>query len=152
MSRNTASAIIGANRSIKYGLRKHHDGETFVLNGEKWSVAKLIGALDAEDAQFRTAKRARGVWLLEVAQLRKRIRTNHVLRLAIRAFVELRHGSASEALRDYGFKPRKRKKPSIETMRRAVEKRRATRAARGTMGPRQRKKIKGVMPAEAQPK
>jgi hypothetical protein len=52
-------------------------------------------------------------------------------------------GVDAPVLRDFGLKPATKPKVSVETKRRAVEKRAATRRLRGTMGRRQRKKVKG---------
>ena len=56
-------------------------------------------------------------------------------------------GDASEPLSDFGMTPRKAKKPNLETKTAAVAKTKATRKARGTMGPKRRKSIKGTVPA-----
>jgi hypothetical protein len=45
-------------------------------------------------------------------------------------------------LHDFAIKPRRRTRPSAETLRGAVEKRRETRKLRGTMGKKQRRAIK----------
>jgi hypothetical protein len=151
MSRDTEKSIYNANRGIRQGLLKHQAGKTLTLNGQKWPVAKMIAALDAEDAQFAKTRFARASWLGEVMILRKLIKANHRLRLSMRVFAELTHGAKHTALGDYGFKVRTRKKQTPVTKTLAAAKRRATRAARGTMGPRQRAKIKGVLPTASAP-
>src|SRR5262249_43378232 len=52
-------------------------------------------------------------------------------------------GEGNTQLREFGARPYVRRRPSTATMKLAVEKRRATRALRRTMGRRQRAKIKG---------
>jgi hypothetical protein len=56
-------------------------------------------------------------------------------------------GNASEPLSDFGMAPPKVTKPDLETKTAAVEKIKATRKARGTMGSKKRKSIKGTVPA-----
>ena len=51
-------------------------------------------------------------------------------------------GESPAMLGDFGLKPRKKAKMSAEKMLRTVEKRNATRKARGTMGRRQKKALK----------
>jgi hypothetical protein len=55
-------------------------------------------------------------------------------------------GDASEPLSDFGLSPRKTVKPNLEVKSTAVVKGKATRKARGTMGPKKKKAIKGTVP------
>jgi hypothetical protein len=57
------------------------------------------------------------------------------------------YGNASEPLSDFGMSPRKVAKPKLATKVVAVDKAKATRKARGTLGPKKRKSIKGTVPA-----
>jgi hypothetical protein len=59
------------------------------------------------------------------------------------SIVRGRHGKSSERLLEYSIAPAKPRKVSAETKLAAVAKGLATRAARGTMGKRQRAKIRG---------
>jgi hypothetical protein len=56
-------------------------------------------------------------------------------------------GDASEPLADFGMNPRKVTKPNLDTKTAAVVKNKATRKARGTMGSKKRRSIKGTVPA-----
>jgi hypothetical protein len=65
---------------------------------------------------------------------------------SLRSFVMLKFGSnAIATLADFGFQPRKRTVPTVDTKAAAAEKSLATRAARHTMGPKQKAKIKGTV-------
>jgi hypothetical protein len=148
MGRNTEVAIRAANTRIKDGLHKHYATQPLIINGVKWTAAKIIAALETEEAQFDEASLNRAAWLAAVKALRKTTQVNHQLRLALRATLEATHGRNSEAVTDFGYAWRTRRRPAAETIKVAVNKRRATRAARGTLGPKQRKPIKGVVPAK----
>jgi hypothetical protein len=149
MSRYTEINILAANRSIKSGLSEYYPTQPLVINGVKWTPAKIITALETEEAQFKEARLHRDAWHLAARALRKTIRVNHQLRLALRLTLEATHGRTSVVVASFGYSRPKRRKPNIETAARAVEKRLATRAARGTRGRRQRREIKGVVPAPA---
>jgi hypothetical protein len=55
---------------------------------------------------------------------------------------------ASSVLSDFGLKPRASTKKTLATKSEAAEKAKATRVARHTMGPKEKAKIKGTLPAE----
>ncbi len=54
-----------------------------------------------------------------------------------------------KTLADFGLAPHKTTKPKVETKATAIQKSAATREARHTMGKKQKKEIKGVLPAPA---
>ena len=62
------------------------------------------------------------------------------------AFVKATFGASPDVLADFGLKPRKTRTPlTIDQMAAAAAKRTATRAARHTMGSKQRKDVKGTI-------
>ena len=69
---------------------------------------------------------------------------------ALVAFVKVTFGNTPDVLADFGLKPNKARTPlTISQKAAASAKRAATRAARHTMGPKQKKDIKGtVAPTE----
>jgi|SRR5579883_748439 len=63
---------------------------------------------------------------------------------AFTAFIRITFGSASDVLADFGLAPPKARTPmTAEQKAVAVERRKATRKARGTTGPKQKQKVKG---------
>jgi hypothetical protein len=143
MSRNTFNSNNWTNRAIKYGLRKHYAGKQLTLSGTVWAPKDIVAAFDAEEEQAREAKRLHILWLSAVQTLRGTVRTNHQLRLNIKAAMRVTHGLASQVYGDFGFKKREPQLPTAATKLAAVEKRAATRELLGTKGKRQRAKIKG---------
>lgn len=148
MSRDTEVTIRATNRAIKDGLAKHFPTQPIVIEGVKWTRAQIVAALETEEAQFQAAFQQRIMWLAAVKALHDTTRVNHQLRRGLRATLLATHGRTSKVVADFGFRERAPRKPSLETVLVAVEKRRATRKARGTRGATQRKKIKGVVPIE----
>jgi hypothetical protein len=115
----------------------------FQLGGVTYARKDLIllfqSVLDASAKSVST----RAAWTVAVRNertLRARVRA---VRNALRIQVESRFGPTEGALRVLGFKVTARQKPTVEVVRAAVAKRLATRAARHTLGKKQKKKIKG---------
>jgi hypothetical protein len=62
------------------------------------------------------------------------------------AYVKATFGNSPDALADFGLKPRKTRTPlTIDQQAAAAAKRAATRAARHTMGPKEKSKVKGTI-------
>ncbi|HEY4013396.1 MAG TPA: hypothetical protein VGM06_08665 [Polyangiaceae bacterium] len=139
-------------RHIIAGLDKHVAGVASVmLGGVDYDLGTLKALcqsdIDASDASVQARAN------LSAVVERERIshaKLDPLLRL-LRAFVTARFGDtheASDTLADFAMKPRASSKPSIATKAEAIDKGRATRAARHTMGPRQKAKIKGAPSGE----
>jgi hypothetical protein len=146
MSRNTYVSNYATNEAIKRGLSKYYAGKSLMLGGTSWQAKDIVAAFDAEHAHAAEAERLHVQWLEAVQTFRKTVQTNHRIRLNIKAAMRASHGPESAVYATFGFNPRERQKPTVQTALAAVEKRRATRAARGTKGPRQRAKIKAPPP------
>jgi hypothetical protein len=61
------------------------------------------------------------------------------------AFVKAVHGTEPDVLADFGLHPKARTPLTVEAKTAAVAKRNATRAARHTTGPKQKKSVKGAV-------
>jgi hypothetical protein len=65
---------------------------------------------------------------------------------ALVAIVKASYGPSPDILADFGLEPKKARAPlTIDQMATAAAKRAATRAARHTMGPKQKQKVKGTI-------
>jgi hypothetical protein len=143
MGRITEHSIIAANKAIATGLRKHFPAnKAFYLRGKRWTVKKLLATLADEEAQLAARKRAHAAWLAVSRSVRETVNANHKLRLEMRLVIGSALGRDSAKCAEFGFVFREHRKPTQAVAVAAAEKRRATRAARGTMGKRQREKLK----------
>jgi hypothetical protein len=129
-------------RLIASGVQTHFTSGQKVLAGQTFNMpsdlVKLIQAdIDASDA----ADKARAVWLAAVqVQDDSHQKVAPVLR-ALKRLVLAQFGdtqAASSALADFGFVPQTVPAITAEARVAAVGKTRATRAARHTMGPKQK--------------
>jgi hypothetical protein len=141
-------------RKVKAGLQKYYGNSNLVLAGTSFTPANLQaflqGDIDANDASMQ----AKAAWLDTVTIAKANdAKVDPVLR-AIHAMVQSQYGEAQNAetvLADFGYSPRKKVAKSAETKARAAKQSLATREARHTMGPRQRAKVKGVLPDASAP-
>jgi hypothetical protein len=140
-------------RQAMAGVDKHLAGEPSIpLGGStetptvvKQSLQNMVTAADATQV-------ARGEWI-DASQAEKGLRDETIVTLsALKSFVLLKFGDKDTAtLADFGFTARKQAQTSVDTKATAVEKSLATRAARHTMGPRQKAKVKGTVAPAAAP-
>jgi hypothetical protein len=147
---------INNNRQAIAGVQKHFaTTPTLVLDGTpttpKDVIATLQAAIDAIDAAGAAEKAFHDKVAAQHAALAK---GDAVLK-ALKALVKNQLGSAEGVMGDFGFTTPKRKTPDEATKAAAVAKRAATRAARAarhTMGKRQKANVKGeAKPAPATP-
>jgi hypothetical protein len=146
MKTNRSSVRDRCNKAIS-GIKQHLASEPSVpLAGASFTPteleARLQGAVDSADATVA----ARG-------NFRDAVKAEHALRAsilallsALKAFVVLKFGAnAAQVLADFGFVPRKQTTRSTDQKSMAVARGRATRKARHTMGPVQKRDVKGTV-------
>ena len=129
------------------GLTKHAATIPFVvIGGTSLSTAALIAAMQARLAAASATVTTRATWLSAVkADADERAKTKTLVS-GLRQAVQVAFGGSIDALADFGLKPRKQ--PATRTPEEkaaAVAKAQATRAARHTMGPQQKKGVKGAV-------
>jgi hypothetical protein len=136
-------------RKVTSGAAKHFPPTTtFTLAATTVTLPQLTQTcqkdIDASDA----ADQAKAEWLTSVqAQRDANAETDPILR-AFKAYVISYFGdtqNAANTLADFGYTPRKPRSKDVAAKALAADKARATRKARGTMGPKQKKDIKGTV-------
>jgi hypothetical protein len=143
---------INNNRQAIAGVQKHFSSTpTLAIDGTSMApndvIATFQAAIDATDAATSAEKAFHDAVAAKKAALAK---SNVHLR-ALKTLVQNQLGSSQEALGDFGFSSPSRQAPDEATKAAAVAKRAATRAARHTMGKRQKAPIKGVAPTTPSP-
>jgi len=123
--------------------------QSVTLEGETTTIddvtKELQSFVDNRDAVVAAQATARSKLAVERAQMP----ALNALIVAFIAFVRLTFGDDSEALADFGLAPRKARTPlTAEQKAVAAAKRRATRGARGTTGPKARKAVHGNVTAK----
>jgi hypothetical protein len=119
---------------------------TVLVAGVSYTPAEIIALLQKDIDVADAATGARNALLVAAAAARDQRARMTAFRTGFRAFLENMFTDPG-TVAEFGFTPRTRRAPTAETKAAAVDKRNATRAARHTMGPRQKAPIKGDVPA-----
>jgi hypothetical protein len=138
------------NRKAIAGVQKHYAStQAIILDGVSYTPANiekaLQGSIDAADAT--TA--AGAVFHKAVADEKSANVMADTVYRGLVAFVTGQFKTSPNTLADFGIVPLTRQTPAAATVASAVVKRAATRAARHTMGKRQKASIKGTVSSTA---
>jgi hypothetical protein len=142
-------------RLIASGVQAHFPSGQMVLASQTFNLpTDLVNLIQADIAATDAADKARADWLAAVqVQTDSHQKVAPVLR-ALKRQVLAQFGdtqAASSVLADFGFTPQKVPAITAEAQAVAVEKNRATRVARHTMGPKQKKLVTGTVAPAAPP-
>jgi hypothetical protein len=141
-------------RKVLAGAQKHFvPPVTFTLAGVAYTTAQLTDLGQKDIAASDAATQAKATWLKAVqVQEDTHAQVDPVFRLfhnyCVAAFGDTTN--AADTLADFGYQPRKPRSKDVAVKNTTAQKARATRKARGTMGPVAKKAIKGTVPV-AQP-
>jgi len=137
-------------RDFIAGTQKHSPNGQLTLGGETFTAQTLIQTLQSLGDALSTVDTAKASWkdaLKNLADVKAKVRP---ILGAYHSWVVATYGNAPAMLADFGIAPPKARTPlSADQQVAAVAKREATRAARHTLGPKQKKNIKGTVPATA---
>ena len=141
------SSIIDRNRKAIAGIEQEYANvPSIVLDGVSRSPAGVVKILqDQIDAADATAKASVAFHQTVAVEKTARATGNAVfLALKTRVFSDFKNVPATLGV--FGLVAPSRRKPGPETLTNAAVKRKATRLARHTVGPKKRKEITGVVP------
>jgi hypothetical protein len=147
-SKPTKATALAGLLALVAGIQKHFPGAQLTLGNVVFTTASLVlllqgqaDAMTAQTAQQKTAEDA-------LTALREMQTKNGPTIQALKDLLIAQFGSASQTLADFGLSPRKVRAPmTVAQKAAAAAKRKATRAARGTTGPKAKLAIKGTAPA-----
>jgi hypothetical protein len=146
MANVNSKVVLDQDLKLIAGVQKRLAKQSFIVSDKSCTAQDVIdvfqGRANATQAVF-TARAA-------LATARKAERDTRTATAAFASgFRCLLRGMYQDpsTLADFGLSPRKSTKKTLDTKVAAVEKTKATRKARGTMGIKQKKKIKGMVPA-----
>jgi hypothetical protein len=143
--RTTKSVRSDRNRKVIAGLRKHYASTpTMILDGVSHATADVVtafqGTIDLADATAAAA----ATFHKAVSAERTARDTTDGLYGALKTVVISQFKTSPDTLADFGITLTSRRAPDVVTKAGAAEKGRATRAARHTMGKRQKAKVTGA--------
>jgi hypothetical protein len=131
--------------ALSRGVKKRWmAGGPVELDGKSYTPQEILDRLKSLVDAVDASAHAYASWRATVATQHQLEEANLVFVQHVGIAVRLLHGKDLKALGDFGMEPVKKTGPkTAEVKAAAADKGRATRAKRGTMGKRQRKKAKG---------
>ena len=137
-------------RQIKAGLTKYFGSTPLVLAGTTYQPAALQAFLQADVDANDASTAARANWLATVKTAKSTDSATDPVLEAIQALVKSQFGKTNDTvLTDFGYAAAKPVTLTTAEAAIKVAKAEATRAARGTKGPKAKAKIKGTVPASS---
>lgn len=147
-SKPTKATALAGLQALIAGIQKHFPTGSLTVGNVVFTIVALVqllqGQVDAMTAQTAAEKNAADA----LTALRALQTKNGPTIQALKDLLIAQFGSASQTLADFGLTPRKARAPMTVAQKAAAKaKRDATRAARGTKGPKAKLAIKGAAPA-----
>jgi len=124
-------------------LEKMADTE-FAMGGKTFPKSNVIGTLSAYVASNQAASANKQKWSKSVTDEKAALAAARSMRALVKTLLQGRLGKTNPELTGYGFEPGKTPKKSVKAKAGAVDKNKATRKARSTMGSKQKKAITGT--------
>jgi hypothetical protein len=132
------------------GIEKHlQNTPSLPLRGSAYTPAELVKLIQSRIDSAGTAATTKATWHSNVLAERAQNTSLTAVLRELRQYVIHAFGETSPVLADFGFAPPKRATRTPEQKAAAAAKAKATRAARHTMGKKQKKSVKGTVPAAA---
>jgi hypothetical protein len=129
-------------------IQKYLSGEkSIILAGSTYTPADLMKFYEDWAALVGPVLAAHTQWKEAVVKRDTALHAVEAIDLALRDWLDGRFGRSSTVLADFGLAIAKKAKVGVKIKTQAVAKGAATRAARHTMGKRQKKAVKGAAPA-----
>jgi hypothetical protein len=144
---NSKARVVAAAKQFIAGTTKHFGSvPQITLSGSSYTPAEITSTLQSLVDLDAAVNAARAVTSAKVDAEAALLPSVAALMSALRTYVRATNGTSADVLADFGLAPKKQAVVSPETQVIAAAKRKATRAARHTMGPKQKEGIKGVAP------
>jgi hypothetical protein len=144
---NTKGTAVTLAEHLIAGTNKHLASTTpILLAGGSFTPAQITAQLQAFVSLRRDVESAQASTKAKLAAEKTDMPALRTFIRAFVTFVKAAYGSQPDVLADFGMHPPKQPTPpTAEAKAAATAKRKATRAARHTMGPKQKKGVKGAV-------
>ncbi len=147
-NRNRVARMV-AERMLLDGLARNASTfQTAVLEGASRTVAEMSAVIQSRLDSAQAVQTARAAWLAAVEEDRATKARTRAYVAGVRQVLVAGFGGEIDTLAGFGLTPRTQHVRSPEEKVAVAAKGAATRAARHTMGPRQREKIRGTVPLD----
>jgi hypothetical protein len=126
------------------GVRKHFGGASYDLGGRTYTPKQLVAEFQSQIDAIDEVDATRSTLAAAIAKERALARRIAALGRYLKMAVDATFGPSPEVFADFGWDVPKRPGPkTVQAKLEGARKARETRKARGTMGKRQRKKVRG---------
>jgi hypothetical protein len=144
MATKAKGTVVDLAAQLAAGTNKHLAGSTQVLvAGGAFTPAQVVEKLQAL-AKLRTdVDAAKASTKAKLAAEKANMAPLRTFMDAFVTFVKAAYGTSPDVLADFGLHPKARTPQTVQTKAASAAKRAATRAARHTMGSKQKKSVKG---------
>ena len=146
------TTALARNKKISEGVNKHFSKvKSLTIGGDEYTPKALLAVLNAEDEASLAVDSTRAQLTAQVATHRSAKVTAGELRSALKVYILGTYGKkAVQMLGDFGMSvPKGPGERTVDEKSMAVAKTLATRAARHTMGKKQKLRVTGVVPSTA---
>jgi hypothetical protein len=144
MATPSQAEMLAGLRALIVGLTKHLPTQPLAMMGVPYTGTTLAARLQASVDSLTQVLEARAALEGALQKDRTQREGDAALLATVHEALWIFYGNAPETLNDFGMRPRKTRKPlTPEANLLRAERARATRAARHTMGKRQKAKNKG---------
>ncbi len=151
-SKTSKSSRASRINAMAAGIQKHFSNlAALQLGNASYTPAALVTLLQSDITLSNKATASRAQLTTDVQAAKASHATVDPLLRFLHAFVVGQFGdgqSSATILADFGLSPRKVPVKSADAKAKAAAQSKATRVARGTLGPKEKSKVKGVVPAE----
>ena len=134
-------------------IEKHLVGrpDRVLVAKRRWTPRELVGLLRGHAQKRKDAATMHVAWLKATRDLYAELRKDIIPAMAaLRIHTDAMFGPRSSAVDDFGLHVRTPTRPTVATQLAAAQKAAATRKARHTLGKKQRRAIRGVVPPTPQ--
>ena len=135
---------ISRDEALIAGVQMHLSGVTLTLDGQALTTKQIVSNLQDLIDAASAVEPARAAWQAAVAANKAQQASSHEFLVALRQAILAMYRSQPDVLADFSI-PAPKKAPKLTTAQAALKaaKSKATRIARGTLGPVAKQQIKG---------
>jgi hypothetical protein len=147
---NARDSVLASDEKLIAGIQKHLTAQpTLMLGSQQVPPANIVTALQGRIALGKAIEPATAVRTAAIKAYKDKRAATALLLKDFRRMVQTMFSQSPDVLADFGLEPLKTGKATVATKAAALDKSKATRTARHTMGSVQRKSVKGAVPAPA---
>ncbi len=144
MKKNTKGQVAATAKQLVAGAEKHLTSTTQVsLLGSSYTLAQVTSTLQTLVTLRSDVDASKASTKAKIANEATQMPALRAFMSAFESYVKAAFGSSPDVLADFGITPKAREPLTVEAKAAAAAKRASTRAARHTLGTKQRKAIKG---------